>query len=344
MNDPDIYVGRRNEEGFSLSEALIAVLVMLVLTAATMSAFNDAIGLHEKSSIIADLEQNLRAGMNLLTQDLINAGWGIPTGGLPIPSGAGVTAVNRPSPPTVNYTFSPAEAIAAVNPGAGLGPRGNGRTTDMVNILYADNLLPLNQTPLDSIAVDGRSARVNAGTPITGINNPITAGDLIAFSNAHGNTVQYVTRVDGQTMYFEANDPMNLNQPTAPQGSISLLQSGGVYPPTTATRVLMITYYLDTATDPTMPRLIRRVNFRTGAAVALVLEDMQLTYDLVDGVTNPTNVETPVAPNSPNQIRKASIFLAGRSSLRVRNSNEFLRHNLTTQVSLRSLSFIDRYR
>ncbi len=334
----------RSEKGFSLAESMIAMVIMLVLTAATMSAFHDALGLHEKSSIIADLEQNLRAGMNFLGQDFINAGGGIPTGGLPIPSGAGAAPVNRPSPPGRSYTFAPAVTVSAVNPGAGLGPAGNGRATDIVNILYADNLLLLNQTPLDSIAADGSSARVNAGTPITNISNPISPGDLIAFSNALGNTLQYVSRVDGQTIYFDAGDPVHLNQPAAPQGSISQLKSAGVFPPTTATRVWMITYYLDTTTDPAMPRLIRRVNYRTGAAVALVLEDMQLSYDLVDGVTNPTNIKTPVAPNSPNQIRKASIFLAGRSSLKIRNTDEYLRHNLTTQVSLRSLSFIDRYR
>ncbi len=65
-----------------------------------------------------------------------------------------------------------------------------------------------------------------------------------------------------------------------------------------------------------MPRLIRRVNNRPGEALALVLDDLQLSYDLVDGVTNPTNVGTPTDPNSPNQIRKANIFISGRSTSR----------------------------
>ena len=221
---------------------------------------------------------------------------------------------------------------------------GNGRATDMVNILYADNALPINQTPLAAIAADGSSVTVDAGTPITGISNPISPGDLIAFSNALGNTIQYVTRVSGQNIIFDAGDPLRLNQPGASQGSITQIKNGATFPPTTATRVWLITYYLDFTTDPDMPRLIRRINNKPGEAVALVLEDLQLSYDLVDGVTNPTNVETPVAPNSPNQIRKANLFLSGRSSSRVRNTGEFLRRTLTTQVSLRSLSFIDRYR
>jgi hypothetical protein len=75
-----------------------------------------------------------------------------------------------------------------------------------------------------------------------------------------------------------------------------------------------------------------------------VLEDLQLAYDLVDGVTNPTNIKTPTAPNSPNQIRKVNIFLAGRSDSAMRNMDDYLQRSLSTQVSLRSLSFVDRYR
>lgn len=333
----------KQEQGFSMTEVLVSTAITLVLLVATMGSLSDAFGLNERVTLMADLEQNLRSGMNFLVRDFLNAGWGIPTGGLPIPSGTGALPVARPGPPGTSYTFSPAETIAAVNPGAGLGPVGNGRATDIVNILYADNLLPLNQSPLDAIAADGSSATVNAGTPITGVRYPIRAGDLIAFSNALGNTVQYVTRVSGQTIYFEAGDPMNLNQPGAAQGSIMQLQSEGTFPPTTATRVWLVTYYLDTTTDPEMPRLIRRINDRPGEVVALVLEDLQLSYDLVDGVTNPTNVKTPVPPNSPNQIRKASIFLSGRSGARIRHTGEFVQRNLTTQISLRSLSFIDRY-
>ena len=334
----------RAEQGFSLVEVLIAAVISLILLAGALGAFNNAIGMNEKASLLADLEQNLRAGMNLLVRDFITAGWGIPTGGIPIPSGDGTLPVKRPGPPDSDYNFTPAVTLSAVNPGAGLGPDGNGRATDIVNLLYADNLLPLNQSPLVSIASNGTSAVVNNGTPISGVPNAIRSGDLIAFSNALGNTVQYVTRVSGQTMYFEAGDPLNLNQASAPQGSIMQLQSGGTFPPTTATRIWLVTFYLDTTTDPEMPRLIRRINDRDGEVLALVLEDLQLSYDLVDGVTNPTNVKTTTEPNSPNQIRKVSILLSGRSSSVDRNTEEFLRRSLTTQVSLRSLSFIDRYR
>jgi type II secretory pathway pseudopilin PulG len=332
----------RKEQGFSNVEVLISVVITLILLGGTMSSFNSSAGLSEESRLMADLGQNLRTGINFTVRDFLAAGWGIPTGGIPIPSGTGAVDVRRPGPPGAFYIFD-SLAIASVNPGAGLGPASNGQATDMVNILYSDNTLPLNQTPLAAIAANGSSVTVNAGTPITGISNPISTGDLIAFSNALGNTMQYVTRVSGQTIFFDAGDPLCLNQPAASQGSITQIKNGAVFPPTTATRVWLITYYLDVTTDPEMPRLIRRVNNQPGEAVALVLDNFQLSYDLVDGVTNPTGVADPVAPNSPNQIRKANVFISGRSTSRFRNTGEFLRRTLTTQVSLRSLSFIDRY-
>jgi hypothetical protein len=332
------------QEGFGTAEMLVSAAIILIVLSATIGSFTDALGVSEKTNLMSDLEQNSRAGLNFLIRDFINAGWGIPTGGVPIPSGAGAVPVNRPGPPGTNYNFSGIATIAAVNPGASLGPSQDGRATDIVNILYADNLLPLNERPLDSIAANGSSMVVNAATPISGVRNAIKAGDLIAFSNALGSTMQYVSRVNGQTVFFDAGDPLHLNQPSAPAGSITLLQSGGVFPPTTASRVWLTTYYVDATADPAMPRLVRRINNSPGETIALVLEDLQLSYDLVDGVTNPTNIKTPTAPNSPNQIRKVNVLLTGRSSSPIRNTGNYLRRSLTTQVSLRSLSFVDRYR
>ena len=88
--------------------------------------------------------------------------------------------------------------------------------------------------------------------------------------------------------------------------------------------------------------------------VAFDIEDLQVTYDIADGVTNPANVRLNDAdldgtgacapdPCSPNQVRKINILLAGRSRQPMRGTNQFFRNRLVTQVSLRSLSFVDRY-
>jgi type II secretory pathway pseudopilin PulG len=336
----------KNEHGFSSTEALIATMITIILLAGAMISFSDSLFLNEKATQMADLEQNLRAGMNLMVQDFISAGWCIPIGGIPIPSGLGVSPVVRPGPADSEYYFS-SQTIAAVNPGPILGPTINGRETDIVNILYADSQLILNENPLVDIGENGSTITVDPETPISGegVDYPIRTGDLISISNAYGSTLQYVTDVEDQTISFGSSDPMNLNQPYASAGSIGQLENeGGGFPPTSATRVWLVTYYIDTLIDPNVPRLMRRINNRPGRAVALILQDLQLSYDLVDGDTNPTNVKIPVSPNGPGQIRKVNLLLSGRASAETRETGEFLYRNLTTQVSLRSLSYIDRYR
>ena len=60
----------------------------------------------------------------------------------------------------------------------------------------------------------------------------------------------------------------------------------------------MTSYYIDAITNPRRPRLVRRMNNgdplifdnTLGTAVALDIENMQITYDIADGVTNPANV------------------------------------------------------
>ncbi|HEY7790566.1 MAG TPA: prepilin-type N-terminal cleavage/methylation domain-containing protein [Vicinamibacterales bacterium] len=336
----------RDSRGFTLIELMISTTIVLIILGGALTAFRNGLNVNDAATEIGDSSQNLRAGTDLMVRDLLQTGAGIPTGGIPLPAGAGATAINRPSPPGTTLTFDASLGVLpAVSPGAGIGPVIDGQATDMVTLLYADATLSLNQTPLTAIATDGSSMTVDAGTPITDTDNGIEVGDLIMFSNALGNALQMVTRVSGgQTVYFDAGDPMNLNQRGAAAGTIMQLQSGGgAFPPTTATRVEMITFYVDPTTTPGTPRLVRQVAFGPALALAGVIEDLQISYDLVDDVTNPTDVKAPVAPNTPSQIRKVNLHIGVRSADRLAQLGDYLRTHLNTQVSLRNLAFVDRY-
>lgn len=335
----------RKELGFTLVEALIATTVTILILCGAIRAFNSSLKLSEKLTGMADLEQNLRVGTNLVASDFLSAGWLIPIGGIPVPNGGtGTLNVVRPSPGTRTFATN----IESVNPGNGFGPVINGQTTDIVNILYADNQLRLDQHSLTAIGTNGSSVTVANTIQIsgTGVTNPIQQGDLIALSNANGNAIQYVTGVNSQTIQFATGttDVPKLNQPNATNGSVLKIRNPDTTFPvstTRAKRVWLITYFLDTVADSTRPRLMRQVNYGTPRAVALVLENAQITYDIVDLATNPTNLD---APAIPSQIRKANILLTGRSTYRALETGQFLHKSLATQVSLRSLSFIDRYR
>jgi hypothetical protein len=106
----------------------------------------------------------------------------------------------------------------------------------------------------------------------------------------------------------------------------------------------MVTYYLDAVSAPGEVRLMRRENFGTARLVGQGIENLQATYDIVDGTVNPTNQVDAVAPYSPSQIRKVNLFLARRSDQRFAQTGRQMRSSITTQVALRSMSFMDRYR
>lgn len=334
---------KSNEAGFTLSELLVSTVVTLMVLAAALGSFSDAIRITDAARESTDTNQSLEVSTTLMVRDFIQAGQGIPLGGIPIPSGTGATAVQRPSPLGSNMTFAlGTEALPSVTPGGSLGAVVLGVQTDMVHVLYADPTLPLNSLPLQAIASDGSTMTVNSAIDIGG-QDRIQAGDLILFSNAFGNALQMVTSRSGQVVSFAAGDPMNINQRGALQGTIMNLKSGSQFPLTTATRVNLISYYIDVVTDPALPRLVRQVNMGARLAIALGIENYQVTYDLVDGGTNPTNVENAVAPSSPNHIRKANLFLAARSLAVNPRTRQFFRNTVATQVSLRSLAFVDRY-
>ncbi len=290
------------------------------------------------------------------------------------------------------------EAIQAVIPGPARGPAvsDDGNPTDMITTLAADSVF--DTIDLIAFATDGRSVTValpcasSTACPTTGQgpngrrisdnpdvdNDNIRPGDLIMLVKGSSSALVEVSTVAGQQINFANSDALRLNQTTAADGTalelrntapVDQLPNPQTTPPqylisSTASRIRMISYYLDVTTDPKHPRLVRRINNgglwndfdnSNGTVVAFDIEDLQFTYDLSDGVTNPANVKMNDAdmngtgacapsPCYPNQIRKINILLAGHSRLPRKGSNQYFRSRLMTQVSLRSLAFVDRYR
>lgn len=352
---------RKHDAGFSLLELMVALTVTLVVILVTLAALDAFQRTSEQVALAANTQENLRAGMNYIVRDLVLTGGGLPTAGIAIPNGLGIP-VNRPGPPGANYQFPVTyTAIPSITPGAGMGPN-IVETSDMVTVMYADNTIPLNQNLINDPnppatnppiqpcngSIDPNGASVTFDINCTNITNGtmvIGTGDLILFSNAQGDALAVVTSVDAQTLHFEPGDAFNLNQRNDPAGTMQQIQApagSGNYPPTTVTRVIMVTYYLD-STNPIGPRLMRQVNFKPAQAVGEGIEDLQASYDFVDGVNNPTDQKTPPPGDSPNQTQSVNLFLAARSTRPFSLTNKYVRNNLVTQVSLRGMSYFDRY-
>ena len=292
------------------------------------------------------------------------------------------------------------EQITAVVPGPGRGPllSENGQPTDMITMVEADSAF--DQVALTAYGANGASITValpdlvppidNAKSP-RGVNitdggaDDIDAGDLIMLTKGSNSVLVQVTRQPtSQQIFFDTNDSLGLNQ----QGVSSVVSGVTVWNPsgtgaelrlqapsdaaagatglvnTMATRIRLITYYLDVTTDPRRPRLIRRMNNghptnfdnSLGTVVAFDVENLQVSYDLTDSfnqtLTNVRMDDDDLAGSgrcspracSPNQIRKINFVLTGRSRQPLRTTKLFAHKTLVTQVSLRSLAFVDRYR
>jgi type II secretory pathway pseudopilin PulG len=253
--------------------------------------------------------------------------------------------------------------------------------TDEISVVYADNLgldaRPVNAQatttpsnpgcPLGSISLSSTTLTVTFdGTTLNSQGNyncvnflkngiTINVGDLIMFSNTNGEALLAVTGVSGQTLTFAKGDPFGLNGRSETSGTINYLASGSgctgstlansCFANTTATRVWMVTYYLDNVTSPPYVRLIRQLGLQTPTPVGETLENLQFTYNFVDGNTNPANQPTVPAGDSESQIMAVNLDLAARSSDLVTQGNlhHYSRDNLMTQVSIRSNAYTNQY-
>lgn len=253
-----------------------------------------------------------------------------------------------------------------------------GYNTDIVTILYADNTLassvggaaaalltaapvtqPAPAVPVCAgvITATGSSVTMDpACFTMPGQPTPLAVGNLVMFHNINGTALEYVTSIAGSTMNFAAGDPGGLNQTGLPKGTVANLAVAAT--PTTITRVWMVTYYLDVVTTPSKPQLIRQVNypnFPAGApanppqAVGEVIDDLSLSYDIVNsqdpagtyGAVGAGDAPTSIAPDTPFAFRAVNVYLGGRSEYPWTGTTtpQFLRNSLSTQVSIRSLSF-----
>lgn len=235
----------RPEPGFSLIELLISMAVGLIVILAISSLFKTGVDTTFLITQRAEVQQSLRAGMEMMVKDISQAGAGLPTGGLQLPTGGGavlsnvacnqtpycyLTNFNYPTVPTNNYMYGiipgwsngVEKSVAIANaPGA---------RNDSITSIYCDYNYPLFEynitfTNATTITLAPNPQFVPPPPPINGIGG-INTGDLILLvvsaPPAPGNgtslvqtgaAVGEVTTVpDAATITFNAGDPLNMNQ------------------------------------------------------------------------------------------------------------------------------------
>ena len=73
-------------------ELMVAMAVGLIITAAATQLFNSRMNATMLVTEQAEMQQNVRAALNLVARDVSMAGSGLPSGGLDLPYGTGAVA------------------------------------------------------------------------------------------------------------------------------------------------------------------------------------------------------------------------------------------------------------
>jgi Tfp pilus assembly protein PilW len=349
---------------------MIAMALSLLVLGAAGSLFLQTRKIIEATVKMTDMNENLRAGTELMIRDLTNAAGGIPIGGVSLPGGTGCSAVKRPGPSSTttfsNCTAGAMGVLPAIAPGQGLGPTINATSSDMITMISVDQTFAVNNVPVAlQPTITGHSATcttASCGTascsgwvltvPATpsiaaGSTTAVNVGDLFMFSNATATALGMVTAVNptAHTLTFDTGDPLSVNQPGAAAGTLRSFCSAGTYPlplAIAAYKIRLVSYYLDTSQSGN-PRLMQQISTGTPLVVADGIHRLQISYDLSDGVTTDVRDVLSLPPHTPNEIRKVNLSIAATSQRLASGIRKIFVNDLNTAVTVRGLAFRNNY-
>lgn len=363
----------KSTKGFSLMEMLVAMSLGMLLLAGAVQIYSKATDATYMVSQRAEMQQDMRAAEDMMVKDISLAGAGLQPGGVAIASGTGINPKygcdqvkcyigGGTTPGGIAY---PGNYLYWIIPGPAQGVTLNTPPgpTDIITVVYADSAFQLNQYQVTFNNTNGTSVNFTMPNPapnpapqaVSAPDVGLKTGDLVLFTNTvGGNTAMAIGEVTANvtgasspyTASFANADALQFNQVAATAGDLKQI-SGGAN--TTATRIFVITYYIDVLPDPLgagpgTPRLMRQVNGQTPVPVAENIADMRITYDTYDNNGNLLVDQRDAGASvgvQPNMIRKVNIkHLTARSALRGKGYQSM---DIETSISARNMSFKDRY-
>jgi len=376
----------KRERGFSLLEMTVALALGGIVLAGAVQIYIQGVQATWATDQRAELQQDFRAASNVLTKDLSLAGAGLGnTAAIALPSnvtpvyGCDQSGTCYIKGASVKYPLQGATAyLYGLLPGYNDGPTltGSSGPTDVTTVVYTDSNFYLDcytaaitSTTTVTFTLPG-STSPNCTAPggnagAQAVNNSasgLTAGDLVLFTFGLNTVVAEVTTAPTGTglTTFASTDVLKMNQAAAVANSLASMYvapSGSVtgY----ATRLFVITYYIDNSTSTT--RLMQQVSGHTPVPVAENVVFMKFTYDLFNDATdspaiacsNPGGspdgclVSGASAGLLPNQITKINIQNMAMDSTLMGSQfglgNGYQRMDLQTSVCARNLTYVNNY-
>jgi type II secretory pathway pseudopilin PulG len=356
--------------GFTLIELMISFALALIILASTVQLFKSGVEASTMISQRAELQQNSRAAINLISKDISMAGAGLPSGGIQLPSGGAATTARYACDQLgncyiPNHLYPGGNYMYGIIPGPNNGVQNSvvipatGGGADSVTVAYLDYGFPLNQYVCVVTSASTISLAVPVPAPVPAlpaINAPgvgLQVGDLVMVVGGNiATVVGEVTNVTATTVTFANADPLNINNTAGDPviGDLGYVFNRAVVPPAgqsncSATRLEAVTYFLQVPANGQSPRLMRQVNGLTPVPVADDIIGMTVSYDLFNDTTGANNVEQrdplSLAGVTPNQIRKINIAVQAQSLSQ--DGAKMQSMQLATSVSARNMSFKNRY-
>jgi prepilin-type N-terminal cleavage/methylation domain-containing protein len=369
----------KQQRGFSMAELLVAMALGLVVLAAAVKLYTQGVNATWTVSQRAQMQQDFRAAEDMLTRDLSLAGSGLGTNvQIALPYGTGTLPVYGCDQTPKCYLNGVAAAypkqgvqpyLYGLIPGWKFGPTLNAAqgATDTVTVVYTDAnfylgcyaasvtnattvTFTLNTTLATCVLPAGLATPQAINDPVVGL----TPGDLVWFTVTTGSgtgattasvigevtSVATGTNPNTYVVGFTTGDPLRMNQSGTTSGGIDNVVGWSG----TASRILVITYYIDNTSSP--PRLMRQVSGHTPIPVAEGVVYLQFSYDLYDPSAGTVITNQPDGGASqgltPNQITKINILhMAITGSMKGTRGYQGL--DLQTSVSARDLTFKNNY-
>jgi prepilin-type N-terminal cleavage/methylation domain-containing protein len=240
-----------SQRGFSLLELVVASAIGVGVILAMTSLFKSAMTTTFTVTQRAEVQQNMRAAIELMTKDLSMAGAGLPSGGLQLASANGNSniACNQTGTCYVPaYTYPNGNYMTGIIPGYSKGVEGGAviaaapaAVNDSVTSIYCDyNFSLSNFTFTFPTTTTANVAVINAAVTPNNILSPggLNVGDLVLFlvstpgngTGSQGTSVAQTAAVVGEitglpggggVIDFAAADALNFNQPSTAANSLA---------------------------------------------------------------------------------------------------------------------------
>jgi prepilin-type N-terminal cleavage/methylation domain-containing protein len=385
-----------SSRGFTLVELMVSLALGMLVVGTAVKLFSQGLAATFVVSQRAEMQQDLRAASNLLVKDISLAGAGMPPGqGVALPSGTAVKSIygcdqvgNCIPGGGIAYPCSTnvgpcLPTLYGIIPGWNLGitPPGSPAPSDVITIVYSDQVFALNCYAVTFPAGGGVNPvtfTAPVPTPPTcvlppplinpqAVNDPVVGlqpGDLVLFQNTlaagSGQAIGEVSTVaaggvgGSYAVTFLDGDPLQFNQSAATGGDLVQIIAGAN---TTATRIFVISYYLKVLPDPLgvgpgIPVLMRQVNGHLPVPVAENVANLKFTYDTYDpnGILLNDSGNAGYPGTSLNLIRKINLtHLTIRGQLSgartsMASSSGYQSFDFQTSISARNLSYQNRYK